>query len=273
MITSKDNPLIKQTIRLRANADERRARGLFFLEGYRLCADALASGYVPETLFMTGAAREKYPIEHENVTLISEAVAQKLGDTVKPQGVFGIFPSKPPSSGGGVPQGRGVCFWRTGGRYLALENVQNPDNLGAVARTAEALGLDGLIVSRGCDMYHPKALRASMGALLRLPVLQAENLCDILRASDLPCYAAVPDADALSVTSVSFGAAGDFAHGGVILIGNEGSGLSEEAIAACAQKITIPMRGRAESLNAAAAAAILCWEMVRVGVACMPPGI
>ena len=244
-IASRDNPLIKQTIRLRESAQERRARGRFFLEGYRLCADALASGYVPDVLFMTEAARLKYPLEYENVTLITESVAQKLGDTQNPQGVFATC--------GGAPR----FAFTAGGRYLALENVQNPDNLGAIARTAEGLGIDGLLVSGGCDVYHPKALRASMGALLRLPVLQAENLPDALLATPLPCYAAVPDADAVPVTQC------DFAHGGIVVIGNEGSGLSEEAVAACGHKITIPMGGRAESLNAAAAAAILCWEMVR----------
>jgi TrmH family RNA methyltransferase len=142
-------------------------------------------------------------------------------------------------------------------RVVALENVQNPENLGAVARTAEALGLDGLLLSGGCDVYHHRALRASMGALLRLPVTQTDDLPAALCQSRLPCYAAVPDAGAAPVTQC------DFAHGGVIVIGNEGGGLSEEAVAACGHKITIPMRGRAESLNAAAAAAILCWEMVR----------
>lgn len=242
-ITSRDNPLVKQAVRLRGSAAERRAHGRFFLEGYRLCADALASGYAPETLFVTEAAARKYPIRHENMTLVTEPVARKLGDTQTPQGVFGVFRMRE----------RGI----SGSKLIALENVQNPENLGAIARTAEALGLDGLLLSGGCDVYHPRALRASMGALLRLPVTQTDDLPGALRQSRLPCYAAVPNSGAAPVTQC------DFAHGGVVVIGNEGGGLSEEAAAACGHTITIPMRGRAESLNAAAAAAILCWEMVR----------
>ena len=250
-ITSRDNPLIKQAVRLRENASERRAQGLFFLEGYRLCADALASGYATETLFFTEAARRKYDVASLEAAAgraveITQPVAQKLGDTQTPQGIFSISATKQ------LP-GR----LREMGKYMALEDVQDPGNLGAVARTAEALGLDGLIVSGGCDVYHPKALRASMGALLRLPVMQAENLPDTLRQSPLPCYAAVPDADATPVTRC------DFTRGGIAVIGNEGSGLSQNTIAACMHKITIPMCTCAQSLNAAAAAAIILWEMAR----------
>jgi TrmH family RNA methyltransferase len=247
VITSKENPNVKDAVRLRESASERRKQGLFFLEGYRLCADALACGYVPETLFVTEAARRKYPLEYENATLVTAPVAQKLGDTTHPQGVFGIFAAKGQAGG----------FWRDGGLYIALENVQEPGNLGAIARTAQALGLDGLLACGGCDLYHPKALRASMGALLRLPVLWAGDFAAALRGSALPCYAAVPDTGAFPVTQC------DFTRGGVVAVGNEGGGLTEEAVAACGQKITIPMGGWAESLNAAAAAAILCWEMVR----------
>jgi len=206
---------------------------------------------------------------------ISQPVAQKLGDTQSPQGVFGVF-TKPPSpagvpsnlrfvanpadslgwSRGEAPQARGELF-RPAGKYLALENVQDPGNLGGIARTAEALGLDGLLVHGGCDVYHPKALRASMGALLRLPVMQVDDLPTALRGSKLPCYAAVPDRDAMPVTQCNF------FQGTIIAIGSEAQGLSQEAIAACAHKITIPMPGGAESLNAAAAAAILIWEMAK----------
>jgi len=265
-IASRENQQIKQAVRLRESTSERRERGLFFLEGYRLCADALASGYVPEALFMTEAALRKYPtaslwlrecsapreaVSDLNVTIISEAVAEKLADTQNPQGVFGIFAAR--ATCGGAPRFASL----NEGRYLALEKLQNPDNLGAIARTAEALAIDGLVISGGCDVYHPKALRASMGALLRLPVRRVESLPDTLRASALPSYAAVANANATPIPQC------DFSRGGIVVIGNEGNGLSEGALAACEYQITIPMAGNAESLNAAAAAAIVMWEMVR----------
>jgi len=252
VITSRENPHIKAAARLRVSAAERCALGKFFLEGFRLCADACGSGYAPEQLYLTAAAREKYPtaaLEQaaERVYGISEGVAQKLGDTQHPQGVFAVC---------GAKEAR-VDFWQPEGKYIALENLQDPGNLGAVARTAEALGLSGLIVGSGCDPHHPKALRASMGALLRLPVMRADDLPAALRASGMPCYAAVPDRDARSVLAC------DFIHGGIVAVGSEGHGLSPETIDACAHKVTVPMAGRAESLNAAAAATILMWEMRR----------
>ena len=253
-IASRDNPHIKAAVRLRDSASERCALGKFFLEGFRLCADALAAGYVPQQLFLTAQAREKYPtapLERvaARVFEIAGPVAQKLGDTQTPQGVFGVFEKQ---------DARGKRQdWKPEGRYIALEGVQDPGNLGAVARTAQALGIDGLLLCGGCDAFHPKALRASMGALLRLPAVQTGDLPAALHGSGLPCYAAVPDREAASVLGC------DFTRGGVIVIGSEAHGLSPEALAACSHKITVPMPGGAESLNAAAAAAILMWEMVR----------
>ena len=144
--------------------------------------------------------------------------------------------------------------------YIAVENIQTPLNLGAVARTAEALGREGLIVSGGCDIYNPQAQRAAMGSLLRLPVIEAEDLPAFLKdcaAKGMKTYAAVPDRGALSVTEM------DRSKGVVCVVGNEGSGLSEDVIKSCVSPVTITMRGRAESLNAAAAAAVIMWEMVR----------
>jgi len=234
-ITSKENPQVKLAVKLRDSARARREHGLFFLEGYRLCMDALENGFVPEMLFCT----DKYDLP--SAVRISESVADKLRDTVNPQGVFGLFRV---GAGANPPVNR----------VIALENLQDPANLGAIARTAEALGIDNLIVSGGCDMYHPKALRASMGALLRLPVTQVDDLPSWLKKQcELPCYAAVPTG----------GEWMKLPERGVIVIGNEGNGLSDEAIAVCNAWVTIPMRGRAESLNAAAAATILMWEMCK----------
>jgi len=294
VIASRDNPHIKAAVRLRGSAAQRRALGKFFLEGFRLCADALGSGCAPQELFLTAAAREKYDTAAlesaaRRIFEITDSVAQKLGETQHPQGVFAVCgiqeargkkqeasvscgaagkkqEAREKQEARGKKQeasvscgaaGKKQDFFRPAGRYVALENLQDPGNLGAAARTAEALGLDGLVAGSGCDTYHPKALRASMGALLRLPVLRADDLPGVLRSSGLPCYAAVPERDARSVLIC------DFTRGGIVAIGSEGHGLTPETIAACGCKITIPMAGRAESLNAAAAATILMWEMAR----------
>ncbi|MBR2868224.1 MAG: RNA methyltransferase [Clostridia bacterium] len=146
------------------------------------------------------------------------------------------------------------------GKYLALENLQDPSNLGAVCRTAEALGLSGLIVSGGCDLYNPKALRAAMGSSLRIPIIETRDIVSLLcsaTANGMHTYASVPRSDAVDIRKADL-------NGGVIIcVGNEGSGLSQSTICECETAVTIPMGGRAESFNASAAAAILAWELMR----------
>ena len=247
-ITSKTNPRVKSAAAL-LDRRERKKTGLFLLEGARLCADAAQNGAAVETLFVTQEAAAKYAAEYDAVSCaarsvyhISDAVAEKLSDTLHPQGVFCVCR---------MPEA--VPAVDPDGLYVFLDNIQNPDNLGAVSRTAEALGFSGLIVSAGCDIYSPKALRASMGALLRFPVIVAENGAALLREcgeKGMRLLATVPDRDAADITKITL------SSGAVLVIGNEGSGVSEETLALCSDRVTIPMAGRAESLNAAAAAAI-----------------
>lgn len=258
-IVSKDNRQVKLAAKLAADAGFRREQGLFFLEGARLCADARESGAEIEALFVTQRSLKKYEkliapcvasarLSYE----ISEEISMRLSDTRSPQGVFCICKILD------KPQG-----WNTinnGGMYLALENVQDPANLGAVCRTGEALGISGIIVSGGCDRYNPKALRASMGALMRVKLFETDDLPGDLRTAEekgLQTLACVPDRGAEPVNNI------DFSGGAVAVIGNEGNGLTEKTIAACSRRVTIPMTGRAESLNASMAAGILIWEMIR----------
>ena len=149
---------------------------------------------------------------------------------------------------------------RPDGKYIALENLQDPSNLGAVCRSAESLGLDGLIVSGGCDIYNPKALRAAMGSSLRMNVVSTENLGDLIDSANskgMLTLASVPRNTATDIRTVSM-------NGGVICcVGNEGSGLTAETIEKCKLQVVIPVSGRAESFNASAAAAILAWELMR----------
>lgn len=256
-ISSRSNEKVKQLIKLSASSKQRREQGLFVLEGARLCFDGAISSAEIESAFFTKDAIKKYEsyvkaIEEKakNVYEISEEVSLALSDTKSPQGVFCLCRKKANS----------ISEFNYNGCYIALDNLQDPSNLGAVARTAEALGIDGLIVSGGCDIYSPKAQRAAMGALIRINVIEISSLPEFIAKCNnngMKTYASTPMIDSIKIDKA------DFSGGVICVIGNEGAGVSEEVFAVCDKKITIPMAGRAESLNASAAASIIMWELVK----------
>ena len=146
-----------------------------------------------------------------------------------------------------------------GDRYLVLDGVQDPGNVGTIWRTADALGADGLILVGNCaDPYSPKVVRSSMGACFRLPVYETDagGLYALLERSGIPLSATALREDTVSLEQARLDRA-------AVVIGSEGSGVSPELLARSGQTIKIPMRERCESLNAAAAAAIVLWEMAR----------
>ncbi len=254
IITSRENPKIKQTVRLISSAKARRDAGLFAAEGIRLCFDVYLSGIPITALFYTEDAYRKNTDKLDKLVLsaaesfvTSPDVFRKMSDTESPQGVLAVCRT-PALSGGDIT---------ASGRYLALERVSDPSNLGAAARTAEAFGLTGLIVGGGCDPFSPKALRASMGALVRLPVYDLPDFCDTLKQLKKRGMRTVA---AVVRGGVPIGGV-RFADGDIVMIGNEADGLSEDACEMADIKTTIPMSGRAESLNAAAAAAIAVYVM------------
>ena len=255
IISSRTNPVIKAAAALKESS-ERKKTGLFLIEGARLCFDAASNGVQVEKLFITERAAEKYSREFEAVKenalksyFISEHIAEKLSDTKNSQQFFAVCRDT-----------KGTPEIARDKMYVFCDNIQNPDNLGAIVRTAEALGAAGLIINSGCDIYSPKALRASMGALMRFPVIRTENasaLLTALRRDGMEIYGSVvsPDAEKLTETEKK--------GSGVLVIGNEGNGISEEILSVCTRQITIPMKGKAESLNASAAATILIWEFMK----------
>lgn len=255
-LTSRDNALIKEFIKLSASASARKKSGRFAIEGARLCEDAARSGVTVLAAFSTADAAARYASQWQAVSAvaraantISAALSRHLSETDAPQGVFCLceLPAHP------------LFAAQETGVYLALEDVQDPGNLGTVLRTAEAFGVDGVLLSKGCcDLYNPKVLRASMGGVFRLPIAVCEELPVTLAqwATVLPVLGGVVSADATPITDAPKG-------GAVIAVGNEGNGLSAAAVAACTMRVTIPMSGRAESLNASMAAGVLLWELVR----------
>ncbi len=254
-VTSRENPLIKQICALQSSAKARRESNSFVLEGLRLCSDASSNSIRFEKLVVSESALIKYEAEvsefsknSDECFVIPDSLFKKISDTTSPQGIIATAAISHKTAANIHPNGR----------YIALENIADPSNLGAIARTAEALGVSGIILSSSaCDPYSPKALRASMGTLLRMPLIIFEDFAAEISKISLKSFASVVDKTAKSINDVSFG------DGTVVIVGNEANGITENAASACDEKMTIPMSGRAESLNAAVAASILMWEMMK----------
>ena len=256
MITSKDNAKIKRVAALCSSAKKRREEGVFLLEGTRLCFEALREDIEVLEVFYTASVLKSDADLVQRLCAISafsdevsDTVFAKMSDTCSPQGILLTAHFKREAS---VP---------SSGKFIAFERVQDPSNLGAASRTAEALGFSGIIISGvSADPYSPKSLRASMGALLRIPIIVTSDFTATLeeyRSRGFKVSGTVVDSSAIPINSVNFG------ENEIAIIGNEASGMSQAAKEVCDRLITIPMAGRAESLNAGVAAAIVMWEMCR----------
>ena len=258
LITSKDNKRIKTIKKLISSASFRREEHLFTAEGLRLCDDALKSGVDVNSAYFSEDFAQKHPDFVERTKsvipscfLLKNSIFSVLCDTKTPQGVLFVIKT--------LDKTPDFDKMNKNGKVVALDNIQDPSNLGTILRTAEAVGIDGIVLSDDCcDIYSPKVARGSMGAVFRIPFTVESSIKDFISAhKDITSYASVVSGDAEKITDVKF------SDSSLLVIGNEGNGVKASTIEACDKKITIPMNGRAESLNASAAAAILIWEMVK----------
>ncbi len=257
-ITSKDNSLVKHINKLNKSSKYRKENAEFTAEGVRLCLDAYNSDAKISSLVVREDIIDKYNDIIEKLSavseksyIVSEKIFKDISETKSPQGILCVIKAldKTPLFG----------KISIGGKFVALDNIQDPSNLGTILRTAEAVGIDGIVLSDDCcDIYSPKVVRGSMGAVFRIPFTVESSIKDFISAhKDITSYASVVSGDAEKITDVKF------SDNSLLVIGNEGNGVKASTIEACDKKITIPMNGRAESLNASAAAAILIWEMVK----------
>ncbi len=247
LITSRKNQALAAYRELDRDRKCREREGRFNIEGVRLCEEALNAGLKIAAAFMTETAERKYPelcerLEHITVT---DEIGGYIADTKSPQGVFmtAEIPRRE-----FVPAGDGL---------ILLDGLQDAGNVGTIIRTAEALGMGGVVLSPDCaDIWSPKVVRGAMGSLFRLPVTVAPLPCFIagLQSDGYKVYAAVLNEKARSIDETPL--SGKCA----VVIGNEGNGVSAEVINSADADIYIPIRN-AESLNAAIAAAVFCNEM------------
>lgn len=243
-LTSRKNETVRRLRRLGAEKAFRRQEGEYLCDGRKLLREALEHGASIGTVLWTGEPEPALRAEAQY------AVPQELLDYVSPMKhpaeLLFTVKMRPPVPG-------------EAGRTLVLETVQDPGNLGTILRTANALGMDTVVLTGDCaDLYHPKTVRAAMGALFRQRVLELEReaLPAWLRAQGLRLLGAALAPAAADIRDLDL-------HGCAVAIGSEGRGLSRELLELCDGQLIIPMRPGCESLNAAVAAAIVMWELLR----------
>jgi TrmH family RNA methyltransferase len=238
VITSLDNPRVKDVLRLRKSR-ERRASGLFVAEGPRELERARAAGLrIVETFYAPEL------IEWGDGEPVSERVLAKMAYRAEPEGVVAVVEAPVRE----LP--------RDGSLYLVAVGIEKPGNLGAMARSAEAAGAAALVVVEArADLWNPNTIRASTGAVFSLPVVEAE--LEELSALGVTLTAAVVGANTAYTDA-------DLARPTAIVVGAEAHGLGAHWLEAATNHVSIPVAaGSADSLNAATAAAILLFEAVR----------
>lgn len=245
-ITSRANPLMVRVRKLGASRSFRRETGEFLGDGVKLLEEAVRWGAdLTAVVYTAGTALPELPAG-VRLAEVPEDVMKSISPMEAPQGA--LFTARCP--GGALPKAL------SGRRYLALEGVQDPGNVGTIVRTADAFEADGVFLLPGCaDLWNPKTVRSSMGAVFRLPAWNCslEELHALAEEAGLPLAGSALREDTPDIREADLRRA-------VILVGSEGRGLSGAALALCAQTVRIPMGPRCESLNAAVAAAVLLWE-------------
>ena len=261
MITSKSNPGIKEIFLLQ-QAKHRRARGEYFIEGVRLLEEALNQpGQFSKIVYsprlektrrgaeLLTSARQK--IQKAKWLFVSDEVMGKISDTQSHQGILAVLKTKERSL---------AELLKREGLILLLAGLQDPGNLGAIFRVAEAGGAAGLILSRETiDPYNPKVVRASMGSIFRLPFLADQDIgscLEKLRSRGYPLWAS-------SVHGQRPYGEVDFSKPAAVLFGQEGAGLSKDLLDAAEESFFIPMFPEVDSLNVAMAAGLVVYEALR----------
>ena len=272
LITSRQNRRVVELAKLTDRKAREGAKNFRF-DGIKLLSEAIKNGVSPDAIFLraTDAERvmdrvradvgEDFSLENTRIHLLADDVFDKISEEKSPEGVISVAKYIDKLQKNITIYNSDIFLPSENERVVLLESVRDPSNVGAIIRSAAALGVDRLIVSADCaDFYHPRAVRASMGAIFNQRIDRVESLVeaiDRLQSIGRRVYAAALDEGANRL--------GDFKieKGDCVVIGNEGHGLTASVIDACDGKVFIPMSGRAESFNAAVAASILMWEFTR----------
>ena len=249
-IDSTSNKLIKSTKKLLERSG-RKESGKFIIEGRRLVCDALENGAdVDYILFEQGT--ERFDVGTTNVYELSHKAYSALKTTVNSQGVMAVVNIQ--ENGDFVPTDDDRCL------FIYLDGVSDPGNMGTIIRTADASGVNGIILSENCvDIYNPKVVRSTMASIFNVPIYFDDSNRTVLKKMN---------ENAINIISGSLQGDNsiydvDFKSRCAIVIGNEANGITNEVIDLSTMLVKIPIIGKAESLNAAVACAVMAYECLR----------
>lgn len=246
MITSKSNDLVKYIKSLHSKK-YREEYQKFFVEGIKLVNEAIAEKMpIYKIIICEELLQEKIDVKNYDVEYVNQNVFEFISDTKTPQGILAVIDIKPNSLSKG-----NIIF--------ALDNIQDPGNLGTIIRTLDCAGIQNLLLSEDTvDLYNPKVIRSTMGAIYRVNVEENVNLEEKLSKLKKEGYKIV----ITDLTASNYHYELDYSQKLIIVIGNEANGVCERIKNLADIKVKIPMLGRTESLNAGVAASIMAYEFV-----------
>ena len=259
MITSISNGKIKHVTQLLTKSKVRKQEGLYVIEGEKMFAEApkeLISEVYASTSFLskTSNMARLNEVGYEEVT---DSVYERMSDTKSPQGILCVMRKKNLKEDFILNLAK-----KDKAHILVLEGLQDPGNMGTIMRTAEGAGYDCILADdKTVDIYNPKVIRSTMGAMFRMPVVYTSELnrtLDKIRENGIKVYAA-------HLSGKNNYCDESYPDKMAILIGNEGNGLTDEIMKHADVPVRIPMEGNVESLNASVAAAILMYHSYYVG--------
>jgi TrmH family RNA methyltransferase len=244
-ITSRDNPKIKRILQLKSKKGRQKNQA-YIIDGLRIVEHAIDNQIQLEAIIMTQNFMHEHleyvrHLSHGHIYVVTDKIFAEIVETQTPQGICAIVPMVE------IPMKKG--------KVLFLDEIQDPGNMGTLIRTADAAGFSGVVLSSGCtDPYSQKSIRSSMGSIMSMSILQNKTI-DSLASYKGSIYGAALEG---GLSYKSF----EYKEACVLVIGNEGKGISNDVLEYCDFKIYIPMIGAVESLNASIAGGILMFAMV-----------
>ena len=270
MITSVSNSKIKHVANLISSKKERMETGTFVIEGTKVFLEApieeIKEVYVSENFDERLYGGDEYKLsgvmldifnklKKTRYEVVTDTIFKKMSDTVTPQGILCVMQIRSEKLADIISKYENKPL-----KVIALEGLQDPGNMGTILRTAEAAGIDLILAGPNTvDVYSSKVVRSTMGSIFRVPIIYSDDLyrdIDVLKQKNVKVYAAHLKGN-LSYRDV------EYSDRAMILIGNEGNGLTDTATDMADTLVKIPMKGQVESLNASVAAAILMFELER----------